>query len=318
MSGRASISVLIVTRNRAAALERTALPALARQTCLPREVLVWDASDGEEGRTVVERVAAGNPALGLRWVRAPRKGSASQRNDALQEVKGDFVLFLDDDAALSADGLESLADAFADPSVSGAGLDIRLTESARRVHARRSALEIFLRRLFLLPSPAARPVCLASGWNRYPLEPYAGEAQWLCSCCAAFRREVLRGRPFEEALERFGGYAYAEDVLFSQRLWRRGHRLVLAARGWAFHDQEEGGRLESSGFWAARLYNGFVLWREAVYPSAPWTFGAYLWSAAGYALFLAATGLRDRARLAGLARGLGAIAADLFTGRGSA
>jgi len=318
VTGAGSLSVIIVTRNRAAALERTALPALVQQRCTPLEVLVWDASDGDEGRATVERFATAHPALGLRWARAPRRGSASQRNDALGEVRGDIVLFLDDDAALSEDGIASLEEAFADPAVAGAGLDIRLTQSARALHARRSRGELLLRRLFLLPSPAPRPLCLSSGWNRYPLEPYAGEAQWLCSCCAAFRREHLQGTPFEEALERFGGYAYAEDVLLSQRLWRRGHRLVISARGSVFHDQEEGGRLESSGFWAARLYNGFVLWREGVYPEAPWTFAAYLWSAAGYASFLLATGLRDPARLAGLARGLAAIAEDLVAGKGSA
>lgn len=197
-------------------------------------------------------------------------------------------------------------------------MDIRLTEEARETHEQRGALERFLRRLFLLPGPAARPVCQPSGWNRYPLLPYGGEAQWLCSCCAAYRREHLSGKPFDESLERFGGYAYAEDVLFSQRLWRAGNRLVLCPRGSAFHDQEPGGRLESSGFWAARLYNGFVLWREAVAPTAPWTLPAHLWSASGFALFLAASGLwkRDLARLAGLGRGLWAIGADLVTGAG--
>jgi len=312
--------VIIVTRNRAAALERTALPALVQQTCTPCEILVWDASDGDDSRAVVERFAAARPALGLRWVRAPRRGSSSQRNDSLREVRGDLVLFLDDDAALSAEGLESIADALSDPEVAGAGLDIRLAESARAVHARRSRAELFFRRLFLLPSPADRPLCLSSGWNRYPLEPYAGEAQWICTCCAAFRREHLAGAPFEESLQRFGGYAFAEDLLLSQRIWRRGHRLVIPEKGSVFHDQQEGGRLESSGFWAARLYNGFVVWREAVYPYAAWTLPAYLWSAGGYALFLLASGLaaRDWARLAGLGRGLAAIASDLFTGKGSA
>lgn len=315
-----ALSVVIVTRNRAEALERVALPALAAQRLPPREVLVWDASDGEEGREVVARFARAHPALAVRWERAPRRGSASQRNDALRQVGGEVVLFLDDDAALSPDGLEALAAAFADPTVAGAGLHICLTEEAAAVHQQRSRAERLLRRLFLLPCPGGRPVCQPSGWNRYTLGRYAGEVQWLCSCCAAFRREHLAGDPFEEALERFGGYAYAEDVLFSQRLWRAGHRLVLSPAGSVFHDQAPGGRLESSGFWAARLYNGFVLWREGVFPFAPWTFPAYLWSGCGFALFLLLSGLAtaDAARLAGLFRGGWAIVSDLWSSGGRA
>lgn len=312
------ISVLIVTRDRAQALAQSALPPLARQTLAPFEVLVWDASDGEASRQVVEAFAAAHPALPLRYRKAPRGGSSSQRNDAVQELKGEVVLFLDDDAELSDDGLEALAEAFADPEVAGAGLDIRLTPAMRALHANRSRAELLFRRLFLLPAPAARPYCLASGWNRYTLEPYAGEAEWLCSCCAAFRRALFADHRFDESLQRFGGYAYAEDVLFSQRLFREGRRLVIAPRGSAFHNQAEGGRLDTAGAYAARVYNHFVLWREATFPFLPWSFLAYWWSAKGFGTFLLLTGLLkgDGARLKGLAMGAYAILDDLLRGKG--
>ncbi len=313
-----SVSVLIVTRNRAGALAQSALPPLARQTSPPLEVLVWDASDGERSREAVSAFAAAHPGLALRYRRAPRAGSSSQRNDAVAELRGDVVLFLDDDAELADDGLEALSEAFADPEVAGAGLSIRLTPAARALHAGRSRAELLFRRLFLLPAPAARPSCLASGWNRYTLEPYAGAAEWLCSCCAAFRHGLFADHRFDESLQRFGGYAYAEDVLFSQRLFREGRRLVLAPRGSVYHDQAGGGRLDTAGAYAARIYNHFVLWREATFPFLPWSFIAYAWSATGFGAFLLLTGLlkADGARLKGLALGAGAVLDDLLRGKG--
>ncbi|MDR3075862.1 MAG: glycosyltransferase, partial [Synergistaceae bacterium] len=78
------ISVIIPTMNRADALGKTSLPSLLRQNNADFEVIVWDASEGGESAEVCERLREDFAAMGasLRYHKAPRRGSASQRNDA--------------------------------------------------------------------------------------------------------------------------------------------------------------------------------------------------------------------------------------------
>jgi len=82
------ISVIIATRNRADALEKISLPSLAKQDFKDFEVIIWDASDDDKSKIVVENFIQSHPDMIVRYFKAPRVGSASQRNDAVKVARG--------------------------------------------------------------------------------------------------------------------------------------------------------------------------------------------------------------------------------------
>ena len=82
-------SLIIITLNRAALLERT-LQGVARQSRRIDEIIVIDNGPGCE----TERVVAGFDA---RYVPEPKRGYGHARNRGLGEAGGDVIYFLDDD-----------------------------------------------------------------------------------------------------------------------------------------------------------------------------------------------------------------------------
>ena len=93
------ITVAIPTHNRASTLADTLgsiialeVPPETRLDCLVVDNASTDATAG-----VVESVA-GNAPFSVRRVFEPRMGSSYARNRAIDEVQGDFIFFIDDDA----------------------------------------------------------------------------------------------------------------------------------------------------------------------------------------------------------------------------
>ena len=116
------ISVVIATRNRADALEQISLPSLAKQDFKDFEVIIWDASDDDKSKIVVENFIQSHPGIIVRYFKAPRVGLASQRNDVVKVARGDIIFFIDDDSEVSSDGLSALNETFKDKDVCGVGL----------------------------------------------------------------------------------------------------------------------------------------------------------------------------------------------------
>lgn len=111
-----TISVVIPTYNRASYVG-TCLEHVAAQTVRPAEVVVVDASPGQETADVVRRFP------GVDYVRSPhgRGTTATSRAMGLERVTGDVVAFLDDDAYPRPDWLEQLLLRYEDPQVVGVG-----------------------------------------------------------------------------------------------------------------------------------------------------------------------------------------------------
>src|SRR5882762_461448 len=90
------LTVVIPTRNRAAALRRT-LESLAAQSSQPAELIVVDASENSVTRSMcVEQVV---PSLrsGMSWYRADVAGAATQRNQGVRASSQSVIGFMDDD-----------------------------------------------------------------------------------------------------------------------------------------------------------------------------------------------------------------------------
>jgi GT2 family glycosyltransferase len=110
------VSVLVRTVNRAAWL-REALASCANQTYPNLEVVVVE--DGEHtSRAIVDEFAA---CLALRYIATgARVGRARAGNIAMQQARGEWFNFLDDDDVLFADHIEVLVDAARDAGARGA------------------------------------------------------------------------------------------------------------------------------------------------------------------------------------------------------
>lgn len=89
------ITVAVCTRNRARLLERAVASVLA-QLQGQTEVLIVDNGSVDDTAAVARGLADTSPAV--RLAREPRLGLANARNTALGAARGQWIVFLDDDA----------------------------------------------------------------------------------------------------------------------------------------------------------------------------------------------------------------------------
>src|SRR5688500_7107600 len=102
------ITIAIPTYNRADLLQQT-LRGISRQQ-FPRdcfEVLVIDNNSTDQTRTVVGSFAGVRPAP--RYILEPRQGLDYARNRAIEEARGDILVFGDDDILVEPDWLAQLS-----------------------------------------------------------------------------------------------------------------------------------------------------------------------------------------------------------------
>ncbi|MGB9553215.1 MAG: glycosyltransferase family 2 protein [bacterium] len=274
------ISVIIATRNRAEALEQISLPALLKQTFKDFEVIVWDASDNDDSAEIVKHF----PELKIRYFKAPRVGSCSQRNDAVKVSRGEIIYFIDDDSEISPDALEAIYEAMSTGELAGCSPPV-IQEKFTIKEGTNSKFIAFLTKIFLLGGFGRNRVVLKSGRNQFPLPDKPGTAQWLSGCSMAFHREVFNCLSFDEELQRLGGYALGEDVMFSHNLFKKG-RLLILDKGHVIHHQTEGGRIDSTNLAAAAILNFFIIWKKTVLPYDKKSFFAWILSIFG-SFFLA-------------------------------
>ena len=96
------ITVAICTHNRAAFLEK-AVRSVLRQMTDDAELLIVDNASTDDTPETAARLAAANPCVEV-W-RENELGLSAARNAALKRARGEFVLFLDDDATAKPDWL---------------------------------------------------------------------------------------------------------------------------------------------------------------------------------------------------------------------
>ncbi len=85
--------------------------AFAAQTFRDFEVVIVDDGSPDDTSQVLETLSQA-ATFAVRSVRVPNGGRGRALNRALDEARGEFVLFMDDDDLLAPDGLETLAAAW--------------------------------------------------------------------------------------------------------------------------------------------------------------------------------------------------------------
>jgi GT2 family glycosyltransferase len=213
------ISVVVCTLNREEELEEF-LGTLRRQTFQDYELLI-----------------VSNRKLDIKGARSfvqNGRGLPNARNRVLDEVRGDIVIFFDDDVLLAKHYLEEIVDMFEENPGIG-GMTGRITNSVDP-DIKRGILSMIANaygRIFGISGffanlPGTGKV-LPTGFtcSNFNSE-WGSEVEWLSGCNMCYSREALKsnGR-FDEGLI---GNAYYEDTDFSYRVFRRGYRLLYNPR----------------------------------------------------------------------------------------
>lgn len=231
--GTGSVSVIVTVLDDPR-LKRT-LESLLGQTRRPSEILIADGDHSPVIASICAQFAARDPRF--RRVEAPGT-IAESRNQALGEVKSEFLAFLDTDEVAPADWLERLLAPFADPAVGFVGGPTPGMPGTTQNAAARY-YDAYLRRFYDRVA-SQRPQALPMG-----------NSAWRVS---VFRELGL----LDLSVSGFG----SEDQEMALRALRAGWHGVYAPTAPVLHDYSDLGW--SSLFRKQRRYGrgGYLIWRR--------------------------------------------------------
>jgi len=128
-----SISVVICTRNRRAALKRC-VDSIVNQSYQPQEIIVVDDASGKETKEVINKIIR-NCEIPIRLiVNEKRMGPPTSRNEGIKAAKCDIVAFLDDDCSADENWISELSKYYEYEPIIGVGGPV--IELGRKIHAK--------------------------------------------------------------------------------------------------------------------------------------------------------------------------------------
>jgi GT2 family glycosyltransferase len=203
------ISVIIATRDRPASLARLLAGLAPQLRADEREIII-----AENGSPAPAALPADAPAHSHLY--EPRPGKCRIQNRAIAAARGDILVFLDDDLAVSEHYLDAVESFF--------GVHPEFTAMAGRIVA--------------AEDPAAR---VPAGWFYLDL-PIVDrgtrviEVRGVMGANMAFRASALRAvGPFDERLGP-GACGHEEETEMSARLRRAGYRIGYAPEAAVYHE----------------------------------------------------------------------------------
>ena len=325
--------MIVATRNRAEAVRNYILPSLSKQSFKDFFLIIIDASDNDNTEKVIHEFLRNNKRnFDIHYIKASKKGSASQRNEAVEMLikyhRADIIAFFDDDTELAENALEVISRNFENDKnkmIYGIGLKILLPHEYDKVKRKKlgflvkEIIKFIYSRIFLISlsnifEGSFKRRVFPSGWS---VGNKIGLADWLTGCSMAYRIEVFSNHKirFDERLQRFGGYAHGEDVELSYNIRRNLRKLlVITDDAYVIHHKHPGGRLDLERFYAAVVYNKFLIAKKnygflAILP--------YIWSLLGFIIITVIIGFifgRLSERFRGIKKGIGAIILDTLEG----
>ena len=222
------MTVAVCTRDRPEKLERL-LQSLTRQTRSPRAVLVVDNAPSSNA---TEQLVWRFPDV--RYVREAVPGLDFARNRALRESDCEIVAYVDDDAVVAEDWVESIAGVFDESPAIGVCTGkvdalTMATEGARLFEAS-GGFGRGDRRLHLPPGAGARPPGLPKPLAAWAFSVGAGVS------LAVRRRFALELGGFDEALDMGAVLPGGGDTDMLWRMLEAGHQVVYEPRVRAWHE----------------------------------------------------------------------------------
>jgi GT2 family glycosyltransferase len=253
-----AVGIIIPTVNRRRNLS-VALESVLRQTTLPSEIIIVDASDTNDTSDLVRDLARTHPLVPFKYIRieANQRSSARQRNIGVKLSESPLLCFLDDDVELDASYLEEIVRIFkedAQERIGGVGGNILDVMPAG------GTLSFKVEQLFGLHSGPMKMTRLGQNTGIYTVEGRPFRAEWLPGGNCTIRREVFRSLSFEEA---FATYSLYEDALFSYELSKRMQLWVQPAATMR-HLRASEGRLHPGELVRMRIRNQYHLFKYSI------------------------------------------------------
>jgi glucosyl-dolichyl phosphate glucuronosyltransferase len=197
------VSIIIVTRNRAADLAAT-LDAIAVASQPPElriELLVVDNGSTDETADLVRSHHAG--AIPLRYIHEPKAGKTIGQNRALDESKGKVLLFTDDDVRPPPGWIQGMCDPVLTGMADAVCGGVRLAP-----HLLREWM-----------TPMHRSWLACTEWLG------EGQPQSMVGANMAFSRDVLARVPGFDPELGPGALGFGDDHLFAMQLLEAGYRI---------------------------------------------------------------------------------------------
>jgi GT2 family glycosyltransferase len=215
------ISVVIPTRDRPRDLGEL-LGTILNQSCRPFEVIVVDDSPLNSAKQVVASFSSKFESVGcrLKYVKGNCGGVSAERNLGVEISEGDAILFLDDDALLEQNVVESLATFLKNhPAVLGVQPRILVPTGAMAKDSLGERLQNAVSKALMLTyREENKQAVRKSGMSILPSNlTCVISAQRLLGCGCCFRRQTFRKLAFDTNLKR---WSFMEDLDFSYRVYR--------------------------------------------------------------------------------------------------
>jgi len=128
-----SISVVICTRNRRAALKRC-VDSIVNQSYQPQDIIIVDDGSGKKTKEAISGIVNDCKIPTKLVVNEKRMGLAASRNRGIKAAKCDAIAFLDDDCSADENWLEELSKYYRYESIVGVGGPV--VELGRKVRAK--------------------------------------------------------------------------------------------------------------------------------------------------------------------------------------
>lgn len=227
-SHAAAVTVAVCTRDRPEKLERL-LQSLVRQTCQPRAVLIVDNAPSTDATEALVRRFPG-----FVYVREAVPGLDFARNRALREGDSEIVAYVDDDAVVAEDWVESIAAVFNEsPAIgvcTGKVEALTMNTEGARLFEANGGFGRGDQRIHLPPGAGTRPPGLPKPLAAWAFSVGAGVS------LAVRRRFALELGSFDEALDMGAVLPGGGDTDMLWRMLEARHHVVYEPRVRAWHE----------------------------------------------------------------------------------
>lgn len=215
-----TIGFVIATKDRPHDLRRM-LESLATQTQSPDLVIVVDSSAAPVANVIDEF----RGRLSVKFLHHHPPSASGQRNAGIEAMPLGIELtaFLDDDAILEPDALESMLAFWANAPFDLGGAAFNMVNHPEPAMPRIKRCSV-VKALGIYTGQPGRVT--RGGWQTMiGFVTNNIQVDWLSSCAVVWRSEILRTARFDEF---FSGYSYLEDLELSYKIGRRWRLAVVA------------------------------------------------------------------------------------------